>query len=190
MMFVGELYPCSTEFPHYFYRKQPRGWEFFIPGLVRGASLDGGAHPGLHWKPLDATIGQVPVSYCHGSCRDWQICWKHTKHQLNTTSSHAPCPFPNLQMQHNGREVWFWLRKVYYCELVDKGLLGAPTWILWDLEMSLTEDDLAGYFYRDYLSIWWSKHVRRNAQSCIGTSSPALRRSCGNTPPQYLPRSD
>jgi hypothetical protein len=31
--------------------------------MTRGASLDG-SHPGLHLKPLDAAIRQVPAPYC------------------------------------------------------------------------------------------------------------------------------
>jgi len=42
-------------------------WQYRLPwqcsGTMPGASSDG-AHPGLHWNPLDATIGQVPVPYC------------------------------------------------------------------------------------------------------------------------------
>ena len=31
-----------------------------------GGTSTHGAHPGLHLKPLDAAIGQVPVPYCPG----------------------------------------------------------------------------------------------------------------------------
>jgi len=46
--------------------------------MMRGASPDG-AHPGLHSKPLDATIRRVPAPYRTG------IRMKHTKHLQNTT---------------------------------------------------------------------------------------------------------
>ena len=38
-----------------------------------GASPDR-AHPGFHWKPLDASIGRVPVPYCPGGCHGQRIC--------------------------------------------------------------------------------------------------------------------
>jgi hypothetical protein len=31
-------------------------------------------HIGLHWKPLDAAIGQVPAPYRPGGCHGQQIC--------------------------------------------------------------------------------------------------------------------
>ncbi len=46
-------------------------WWFWLPcgcsDTVQWASPNG-AHPRLHWKPLDAAIGQVPAPYCPGSC--------------------------------------------------------------------------------------------------------------------------
>ena len=42
-------------------------------GKTRGASPDG-AHQGLHWKPLDAAIGQVPALYYPGGRHGRQIC--------------------------------------------------------------------------------------------------------------------
>jgi hypothetical protein len=35
--------------------------------------LPNGAHPWLHVKPLDATIGQVPAPYCPGGCNGQQF---------------------------------------------------------------------------------------------------------------------
>jgi len=32
------------------------------------------ARPGLHWKPLDAVIGQVPAPYRPGGCHGQRIC--------------------------------------------------------------------------------------------------------------------
>ena len=47
---------------------------------TRGASPDG-AHPGLHSKPLDAAIGQVPAPYRPGGRHGQRIrILKHTKH--------------------------------------------------------------------------------------------------------------
>ena len=48
-------------------------------GTTRGTSPDG-AHPGLHSKPLDAAIGQLPVPHCPGGHHGQQIRMKHTKH--------------------------------------------------------------------------------------------------------------
>jgi len=48
-------------------KMQVNHWQFWLPwrcsGTTRGASPDG-AHPGLPSKPRDASIGQVPASYC------------------------------------------------------------------------------------------------------------------------------
>ena len=48
---------------------QVNSWQFRLPwrcsGTTWGASPNG-AHPGLHSKPLDAAIGQVPAPYCSG----------------------------------------------------------------------------------------------------------------------------
>ena len=41
--------------------RQQFWWPWRCSGTMRGASPDG-AHPGLHLKPLDAAIGQVPAS--------------------------------------------------------------------------------------------------------------------------------
>jgi len=50
-----------------------------MQGTTRGASPDG-AHPGLHLKPMDATIGQVLALHCHGSRYGQRFRIKHTKH--------------------------------------------------------------------------------------------------------------
>ena len=45
-------------------------------GTARGTSPDG-AHPGLHFKPLDVASGRVPVPYCSGGRhghRFWDKC--------------------------------------------------------------------------------------------------------------------
>jgi hypothetical protein len=46
-------------------------------GTTRGTSPKG-APPGLHSKPLDAAIGQVPAPYCPGSRHGQRIRMKHT----------------------------------------------------------------------------------------------------------------
>jgi hypothetical protein len=45
------------------------------------------ARPGLHWKPLDASIGKLPASYRPGGHHGHQICWNITEHWQNTTFS-------------------------------------------------------------------------------------------------------
>jgi hypothetical protein len=56
-------------------------WRYWLPwwcsSSTWGASPDR-AHPGLHWKPLDAAIGRVSVPYCPGGLHCQRICWKHT----------------------------------------------------------------------------------------------------------------
>ncbi len=44
-----------------------------------GGTLPNVAHPGLHLKPLEATIGQVPAPYCPDGRHGRQIRMKHTK---------------------------------------------------------------------------------------------------------------
>jgi hypothetical protein len=37
-------------------------------------TLPNGARPGLHWKPLDVAIGQVPAPYHPDGCHGQRIC--------------------------------------------------------------------------------------------------------------------
>ncbi len=67
---------------------QENHWQFQSPwgcGSTMRFSLPNGAHPGLHLKPLDAAIGQVPVRYCPGGCHGWRYqmkCKNTNKTQL------------------------------------------------------------------------------------------------------------
>ena len=38
--------------------------------MMWGTPHNEGVHPGLHWKPLDVAIMQVPVPYCPNGCHD------------------------------------------------------------------------------------------------------------------------
>jgi hypothetical protein len=64
-------------------KMQANQWQFRLPwqcsGTTQGASPDG-THPGLHSKPLDAAIGQVPAPYHPGGHHGQRILIKHTKH--------------------------------------------------------------------------------------------------------------
>ncbi len=55
-------------------------WQFWLPcrrGDTMRWALSSGAHPWLHAKPLDATIGQVPTPYCPGGRHGRQFWMKH-----------------------------------------------------------------------------------------------------------------
>ena len=55
-------------------------WKFWSPcrrGNTAQCALPKGAHPWLHAKPLDATIGRVPPPYRPGGCHGWQFWMKH-----------------------------------------------------------------------------------------------------------------
>jgi len=71
-------------------KMQTNCWQFRWPwrcsGTTQGALPDG-AHPGLHLKPLDAAIGQVPVPYRPGGRHGRRFQIKHTKHYQNTAFS-------------------------------------------------------------------------------------------------------
>ncbi len=64
-------------------KMQGKCWWFLSPcgcgGTMQGTPPDG-AHPGLHYKPLDAAIGQVPAPNCPSGHLGRRIHWKHTKH--------------------------------------------------------------------------------------------------------------
>jgi hypothetical protein len=47
-------------------------------------------------------------------------------HSRGRMSVVALSPFPNLEIQHDGRECRFWLQNILCFEMVEKGLLGAP----------------------------------------------------------------
>ncbi len=70
-MVVGDNKSIAT-------KKQVNCWRFRLPwqcsGTTRGASPDR-AHPGLHLKPLDVTIGRVPAPYCPGGCMVNKFEW-------------------------------------------------------------------------------------------------------------------
>ena len=51
-----------------------------VPAITALPILVGLTRPGLHWKLLDAAIGQVPAPYCPGGRHGQQIRMKHTKH--------------------------------------------------------------------------------------------------------------
>ncbi len=65
-------------------------WQYLIFYIVdritpnNGSGMWGtspnGAHPGLHSKPMDAAIGQVPAPYRLGSRHGNQFEMKNTKH--------------------------------------------------------------------------------------------------------------
>ena len=59
---------------------QANWWQFWLPwqcsGTTRGTSPDR-VHPGLHSKPLDAPIRQVPAPYCPGGRHGQRIRIKH-----------------------------------------------------------------------------------------------------------------
>jgi len=60
-------------------------WWFQLPcgcsGVMQGTLPEPyGAHPGQHWKLLDAATSQVPAPYCPGGCHGRRIRMKHTKH--------------------------------------------------------------------------------------------------------------
>ena len=78
---------------------QGNRWPFWWPcrcgGTMWGALLDG-AHPVLHLKPLDATIGQVPASYCPGGHHGWWFRMKQNntnKTQLSYFFTQKPSTF-------------------------------------------------------------------------------------------------
>ncbi len=45
---------------------RPFRWPWRCAGAIQTA-LPNAACPGLHWKPLDATIGQLLATYCPSS---------------------------------------------------------------------------------------------------------------------------
>ncbi len=60
-------------------KMQANRWWFWLPccrGNTAQCALPNGAHPWLHAKPLDATIGQVPAPYCPGGHHGWLFWMK------------------------------------------------------------------------------------------------------------------
>ena len=74
-MVVGDNESTATKNQVVNQRQLRLPWQ--CSGTMRGASPDG-AHPGLHSKPLDAAIGQVPAPYCPDGRHGRQIRIKHT----------------------------------------------------------------------------------------------------------------
>ncbi len=72
-------YGCGQQQNQQWQKMQAHFWHFQLPwrwgSTTQGASPDG-AHPGLYFKPLDATNGRVPAPYCPSRCQGHQFWMK------------------------------------------------------------------------------------------------------------------
>jgi hypothetical protein len=78
-------------------------------GAIQSASPDE-ACPGLHWKPLDATIGQLLAPHCPGRLQDdskqnnsdkcTNFAGRFAGHGGTTLLYHTHCPMKEVQVFH------------------------------------------------------------------------------------------
>ncbi len=77
-------------------------WSPCRQGNAAGCTSPNEAHPWLHAKPLDAAIGQVPMSYCPGGCHGRGF-WMKPK---NTNKTQLLPSFLTVDQRKKAKQFW------------------------------------------------------------------------------------
>ncbi len=95
-------------------KMQANQWWFQSPcrwGNTERCESSDGVHPGLHAKPLDAAIKQVPVPYCPGGRHDWWF-WMKPK---NTNKTQLLPSCLTVDQRKKAKQFWDPKGTLYSC---------------------------------------------------------------------------
>ncbi len=101
-------------------KMQANGQQLWSPccqGNIARFALPNGAHPWLHAKSLDATIGRVPMPYCPSSRHGWRFQMKHK----NTNNKTQLLPsFLTVDRRKKAKQFWDPKQTLYSCHWCNK----------------------------------------------------------------------